>query len=451
MSNKYPALAWYRLWRIERRELIHFGVASTALVLGIFSHFTEHSAWWTLAAVALVVVTETILLWREYLALAEPGDKKLVVVNVFDELKPELAVAKFPPSYEYAEPIEGGAVVRSEAFDRWIIKEQPDIPLHIRKAGFEEGILSDTDPYLHEAFDYLVARLHSTVGKHFYNESKVSLRTELKEGVKSVIVGKTSYIASSLTNDACTNRLVRQGRIYADLTVLYPKVQKGERTELLGLADSRLSNHLGASTIALFQQEDGVCMVSLPIQGNSAARSSGKLAPTGSGSLDWLDVRMSPKKDLLSIVARGATRELCEEQGLIPLGNGGKKLDYVINKHSVRTMVMGYYRWLNYGALPQFCCISTIRVESIYDLKPDKRELAAHDSSSGLTQVRRSISSINELGLFCEDMLRDRTHLSLPLAVNLDLIHKALTRKLGDECYASVINFIRRQIPEIDE
>src|SRR6202000_2507747 len=127
------------------------------------------------------------------------------------------------------------------------------------------------------------------------------------------------------------NRLVREKSspqtIYADLTGMYPLTIRGDKSQLLSLDDSQLSNHMGASTIALFRQTDGSCVVVLPEQGAKAARSAGLLAPTGSGSLDWADVSQAPSLDLLSLIARGANRELFEEQGILGLGRGGRPLD----------------------------------------------------------------------------------------------------------------------------
>jgi hypothetical protein len=210
--------------------------------------------------------------------------------------------------------------------------------------------------------------------------------------------------------------------IYADLTQMYPLTIRNGEAHLLSLDDSQLSNHMGASTIALFRQTNGTCVVVLPQQGARAARSAGLLAPTGSGSLDWADVSQSSSKDLLALIARGANRELCEEQGILGLGREGRPLDEFLKLHRVDTYVLGYFRWLNFGGLPQFCCMSTVWDVNVEDLRPDERELGPYASSASHPYQKRAITSVEDLAAYCDDLLTKPQRLSVPLAVNLALV-----------------------------
>jgi hypothetical protein len=426
LGSKYPALANYRLFHLERHKLWHLAIAAVVLVLGILSHFMPESLPWTIWIVVFVIVAETALVWVEYVALAEPRNQDIGVIDVFPEILAR--INKVPPSYS-KDVLRDGAVAHSEAVDRWI-QTKPVIPLEIQRTNTEERILKYNEPHLLEAFDYLVKRFQDS-GKRFFNDKKVSLRTELNveqltQPGRMVTIGKTSYIASALTNDACVTRLVREKSspqtIYADLTGMYPLSIRGDETHLLSLDDSQLSNHMGASTIALFRQTSGACVVVLPEQGAKAARSAGLLAPTGSGSLDWADVSKLSSKDLLSVVARGANRELFEEQGILGLGRGGRPLNELLKLHRVDTYVLGYFRWLNFGGLPQFCCLSTVWGVNVENLRPDERELGPYASSAGHKYEKRTITSVEDLAVYCDELLAKPERLSVPLAVNLAIV-----------------------------
>jgi hypothetical protein len=426
LGSKYPALANYRLFHLERHKLLHLAIAAVVLVLGILSHYMPEPLPWTIGIVAFVIIAESALVWVEYVALAEPRNQNIRVINVFPEILTR--IKKVPPSYSL-KAMGDGAVARSDAVDSWI-QTKPVIPLEIQGTNTEDRILKYNETHLLEAFDYLVKRLQGS-GKRFFNDRKVSLRTELNvdqltQPGRMVTLGKTSYIASALTNDACVNRLVREKSspetIYADLTEMYPLTIRNGDAHLLSLDDSQLSNHMGASTIALFRQTNGTCVVVLPEQGAKAARSAGLLAPTGSGSLDWADVSHSSSKDLLALITRGANRELFEEQGILGLGRKGSPLDELLKLHRVDTYVLGYFRWLNFGGLPQFCCMSTLWDVNVEDLRPDERELGPYASSGGHPYQKRAITSVEDLGAYCGDLLTKPERLSVPLAVNLTLV-----------------------------
>jgi hypothetical protein len=430
LGSRYPALANYRLFHLERSKLLHLAIAAVVLVLGILSHYLPESLPWTIWIVVFVIVAETALVWVEYVALAEPRNQDIRVTEVFREILTR--IEGVPPSYSL-DVLGDGAVAHSDAVDGWI-QTKPVVPLEVQRTNTEDRILKYNEPHLLEAFDYLVKRLQDS-GKRFFNDRKVSLRTELNvaqltQPGRMVTIGKTSYIASALTNDACVNRLVREKSspetVYADLTGMYPLTIRGGKTCLLSLDDSQLSNHMGASTIALFRQTNGACVIVLPEQGARAARSAGLLAPTGSGSLDWADVSQSSSKDLLSLIARGANRELCEEQGILGLGRGGSPLDVLLKSHRVDTYVLGYFRWLNFGGLPQFCCMSTLWDVNIEDLRPDERELGPYASSAGHGYQKRTITSVEDLGVYCDDLLTKPQRLSVPLAVNLAIIQRLI-------------------------
>jgi len=174
LGSKYPALANYRLFHLERHKLLHLAIAAVVLVLGILSHYMPEPLPWTIGIVAFVIIAESALVWVEYVALAEPRNQNIRVINVFPEILTR--IKKVPPSYSL-KAMGDGAVARSDAVDSWI-QTKPVIPLEIQGTNTEDRILKYNETHLLEAFDYLVKRLQGS-GKRFFNDRKVSLRTEL--------------------------------------------------------------------------------------------------------------------------------------------------------------------------------------------------------------------------------------------------------------------------------
>lgn len=87
-------------------------------------------------------------------------------------------------------------------------------------------------------------------------------------------------------------------------------------------------------------------------QAGSAGYNASRFMPTGSGSLDYADFH--EKEDLRQMIVRGAERELAEESSL------RKMLGDEAFAKKVNTTVIGYYRDMERGGKPEFCCVSRI-------------------------------------------------------------------------------------------
>jgi hypothetical protein len=115
------------------------------------------------------------------------------------------------------------------------------------------------------------------------------------------------------------------------------------------LGDSDFSDHIGVST--LLYTCDGYIFVFR--QAGNAGYNANYFMPTGSGSMDYADFKEG--EDLREMIIRGAERELAEESSL-------KKLmgNEVFASH-LHTTVIGYYRDMERGGKPEFCCVSRIK------------------------------------------------------------------------------------------
>lgn len=118
-----------------------------------------------------------------------------------------------------------------------------------------------------------------------------------------------------------------------------------------------MSDHIGISTLAV--TTDGYVIILH--QNDKALTSTDRLTPSGSGSVDFSDLR--PDSDFRETLKAAAERELREETNL-PAGRIG------------HTEVIGFYRDLGRGGKPEFCCLTRLNASSfvIAELEPSCEE-----------------------------------------------------------------------------
>ncbi|TCO41580.1 hypothetical protein EV646_115121 [Kribbella antiqua] len=133
----------------------------------------------------------------------------------------------------------------------------------------------------------------------------------------------------------------RMGRVVADIT---RHLVAGDG-RLIPLSDTELGNQVGVSTVAL--TSDGWML--LVHQGVASRSSAGLVAPSGSGSLEPVD--LAGRDRLPDAIAAGMERELREELGLVSTAMRDVRIE---------TEVLGYGRWLEKGAKPEFYGVSRI-------------------------------------------------------------------------------------------
>lgn len=146
---------------------------------------------------------------------------------------------------------------------------------------------------------------------------------------------------------------------------------------LRSLAESELADGIGISTVAITTDE--ALVVTRQTSRNIA--SPLLLAPSGSGSLDTRDLEPNKIEVLQDVVARGMERELSEETGIQP--------------DEVReTKVVGFARWLERGARPEFFGVTSLSVAE-KDLA-QRRNLASDERlySSGIFTVRINLDAL---------------------------------------------------------
>jgi 8-oxo-dGTP pyrophosphatase MutT (NUDIX family) len=181
------------------------------------------------------------------------------------------------------------------------------------------------------------------------NEGKVGQRTDLDEQLLQsghpVLFYETDYYNGLFTNDMALQKLVKPKGINArsELLVSGTWFFVEDDGTLARLSHQKASNHIGVSTIAVFDDVD----IPLVVQSRRSLQSSGQIAPSGSGSADFERAELSAGGFLAKFIADEMERELREELGLPP---------------SVRcqSVVVGYCRILDRAGKPEYFGITRV-------------------------------------------------------------------------------------------
>lgn len=197
----------------------------------------------------------------------------------------------------------------------------------------------------------------------------------------------------------CTNDLMRwqisRGSSVWDVRGEY---LYDENRRLFPLASSELANVVGVSTLAVSVDR----MVLIVEQSPANHASQGLLAPSGSGSLEPKDF----DDDLQTFALKGANREFMEETG-VPAGQ------------VVRSKLIGYGRWLERGAKPEFFGL-TLLAGTREEIDRSRRRVGGAEAM----YTRRAIWI--HLDALLDPTDERRAVMSVPLAFALDSLERAL-------------------------
>jgi 8-oxo-dGTP pyrophosphatase MutT (NUDIX family) len=248
-------------------------------------------------------------------------------------------------------------------------------------------------------------------GRLVFNGKVVGMRGDpLPSGsrrVPPITLHIARFFDSQCSNEMCALRITHRGtdEEFDPRRNLLASANGHLRT----LAESSLADVIGISTLAM--TSDGALV--LVRQSSRNVASPLLLAPSGSGSLDPRDLSQDKTGTLQNIVRHGMERELCEETGIRP--------DEIRN-----TAVVGFARWLERGAKPEFFGVTELSV-TVEDLVK-RRRLASDEqlySAGTFTQpvdidaLGREILNGAELLTAPSLPVRIREDGSLPLLLTL--------------------------------
>jgi hypothetical protein len=194
-----------------------------------------------------------------------------------------------------------------------------------------------------------------------YNEGKVGQRTDLSpfavERAFPIRLQRTTYFDGLISNELALRKLRSKGPEAVDRIDFSRLVYRDD--QLISLADSTLSNHVGGSLMAITADAKLIYQE----QGKASEIDPGMLAPSGSGSLDWRDINVVECSGFRfrDAVVAGLERELSEEISA-RTGYG-----------AAVTRLIGYARGLHRGGKPEYVGFTLLR-QSSHELRIRPRE-----------------------------------------------------------------------------
>lgn len=307
----------------------------------------------------------------------------------------------------------------------------------------------------------------------FFNENKINLlsfkptRTDNSITGIEMEVAKSCYFASYLTLEFYRD-LIRNSKSKTDEVVqpfisedsdrskqrnflaftpqsVYDEKNKDytiDRFELPSYG-GKCSEHLGVNTIAV--TIDGQAII---FRQNESEQSTGLAAPSGSGSMDWEDIREAEREvnksdiDFTEVVREAVHRELCEEAGMSIVGKLRSSLfeGIKLEKEDIATDIMGFYRWGSRSGLPGFLCLTKLNrewnsirrqlrdtLEAVKDAELDLLRFNVKISKKkGVDEKTARKTAREEDCEAIDNYIKARKDLSLPLVANLLALKDAI-------------------------
>jgi hypothetical protein len=187
-------------------------------------------------------------------------------------------------------------------------------------------------------------------GRVIFNGRMLGLRDDLLPGVSSksppLRLIESTYFMQVCSGELCQYKIVDQ--ITEEEMEVRLRELVAPSGRLVTLSESRLANNIGISTLAF--TSDGLLL--LVHQSESNVASQRLYAPSGSGTLDPKDLKVVGKDaSLQDLLAYGMEREMSEETG-------------ISTSDIIGTKVVGFGRWLERGAKPEFFGLTRLKITS---------------------------------------------------------------------------------------
>ncbi|MCR5174308.1 MAG: hypothetical protein K6C09_06725 [Oscillospiraceae bacterium] len=355
-----------------------------------------------LAIAVILLISDIIALIRS--TAAEEQSKKFVslwpIENYYNGVKAPENWEKIVVLSENSGNRSKGTIFRSSEVDAWLRNNAVQQSVSIqRNKGGERGLrkkirtaFKDT-LYHFLRFNYRYSQFY---GKQFSNEKKWGLLSDLpvkEEG--PVQVQKTRYYDSILTNISPGKQLIRTRNNEVLVSLKGdrwdPYTIDGKIKTLASLKNGNYqANEPGVTTLMILK-DGSVCFW---IQSNQAQSSPGLVVASGSGSADWKDCKPFLKKGkpdgLRKSVIFGMERELYEESF------GERSITRKEFAKNTKTLVTGYFRWLEKGGKSEFVGFSCVNVEhSSERISPESSEVIK--ASGARTEKRKKAETVEDL------------------------------------------------------
>ncbi|MCR4804549.1 MAG: protein phosphatase 2C domain-containing protein, partial [Clostridia bacterium] len=275
-----------------------------------------------------------------------------------------------------------GTIYSSRSVDEWL-RVSPQLPAIHRDERYEAELKHRLrkGPFAAKYFPFLRfnTRLAQFYARQFTNEAKWGLSGELRPDMDTVSVHRTCYFDSFLTNISPGKQLVstRTGKTVCALDSEQDapyRVDAEGKKRLRPVGEQYMANEPGVTTLWLLASG------TIPLWRQSAQAQSnpGQVVASGSGSADWTDCEpwLGRPDGLRRAVIAGMERELYEES----IGERAiSKEDFC---RETKTLILGYFRWLEKAGKSEFVGISAGSVDHEADtISPEESEVTRTDAA----------------------------------------------------------------------
>jgi hypothetical protein len=113
------------------------------------------------------------------------------------------------------------------------------------------------------------------------------------------------------------------------------------------LSNKSFANHVGITTLVISKEGYPILFQ----QGRYMDQSAGKFVVSGSGSADYADIKNADTDNFLDLVKYAMAREFSEEGSQF---HKDRNTQQTINDIAKRTMIIGYFRWIDKCGNPEF-------------------------------------------------------------------------------------------------
>lgn len=336
-------------------------------------------------AISTTYLSITVLLSQNFLSYVGQLESQYTNCNNSDEFIGFLENLKTDktPAFEIETLPSSSKISHSNGINVDLIN-QIDLGFELHK-DFEKRTLKRWSESRSKLTDFLIYKAQAQ--GYLFNEQKVALMSNVYPKRGLIHLGKTSYYCSLLTNEA-------SGKVLSniDTTVNFNNMIPQVDGELIDIASSGFSNHIGVTLLALTADNNLVFW----IQNSNAQISINSVVSTGSGSLDWNDISNSGSDDLLGVIRYGMARELAEESSI--------KKNKIKDLAKDDILVTGFFRWVERGGKPEFVgiCRTDIPTAGFISNKAEVNE----QQGSKVAQ-KPLIQSMTELHDICDKYLQD--------------------------------------------
>ena len=259
-----------------------------------------------------------------------------------------------------------------------------DQPLKINPLNYKFEVVED----IKEFIPVILKRTFES-DRLIFNGKLVRMCNDLYLDTEHVDIQQVRYFEGQCTNEIVFKR-IKSNNSLNDIFV-GSKLLMGDNHDLYDLAHSHCANYIGASTLAI--TKDNYLIIGK--QGDFSRANSGRFAPSGSGSVNYKDVKQA--SHLNDLLIKTMEREFKEEN------NCGH-----LHCSRMQTLVLGYCRLLERGGKPDFFGITFLDEDHHYFKQSTRLVEKGIQEASVFIKLEDGQSMSACLMKFCNEHVNER-------------------------------------------